>query len=150
MLGNADLEKEVMSFKYLTYATLITAVIIFAFVKSVEAHNSQPHDIDTDPEMLVLATELEDKEMAVMVLGGVDYYTQECTSLTSRGVIYRNKIITYHEINEALLPINPTYIKGALAVSGYDCYEMYELITLLEKDVVEEPETPVDKEETIA
>ena len=139
-----------MSFKYLTYATLITAVIIFAFVKSVEAHNSQPHDIDTDPEMLVLATELEDKEMAVMVLGGVDYYAQECTSLTSRGVIYRNKIITYHEINEALLPINPTYIKGALAVSGYDCYEMYELITLLEKDVVEEPETPVDKEETIA
>ena len=148
MLGNADLEKEVMSFKYLTYATLITAVIIFAFVKSVEA---QPHQvIDTDPEMLVLATELEDKEMAVMVLGGVDYYAQECTSLTSRGVIYRNKIITYHEINEALLPINPTYIKGALAVSGYDCYEMYELITLLEKDVVEEPETPVDKEETIA
>lgn len=150
MLGNVDLEKEVMSFKYLTYATLITAVIIFAFVKSVEAHNSQPHDIDTDPELLVLASELEDKEMSVMVLGGIDYYVQECTSLTSRGVIYRNKIITYHKINEALLPINPTYIKGALAVSGYDCYEMYELITLLEKDVVEEPKTPVDKEETIA
>ena len=134
VLGNVDLEKEVMSFKYLTYATLITAVIIFAFVKSVEA---QPHQvIDTDPELLVLASELEDKEMSVMVLGGIDYYVQECTSLTSRGVIYRNKIITYHKINEALLPIN--------------CYEMYELITLLEKDVVEEPKTPVDKEETIA
>ena len=130
MLGNVDLEKEVMSFKYLTYATLITAVIIFAFVKSVEA---QPHQvIDTDPELLVLASELEDKEMSVMVLGGIDYYVQECTSLTSRGVIYRNKIITYHKINEALLPINPTYIKGALAVSGYDCYEMYELIESLE------------------
>ena len=77
-----------MSFKYLTYATLITAVIIFAFVKSVEA---QPHQvIDTDPELLVLASELEDKEMSVMVLGGIDYYVQECTSLTSRGVIYRN------------------------------------------------------------
>lgn len=148
VLGNVDLEKEVMSFKYLTYATLITAVIIFAFVRSVEAQSHQV--IDTDPELLVLASELEDKEMSVMVLGGIDYYVQECTSLTSRGVIYRNKIITYHKINEALLPINPTYIKGALAVSGYDCYEMYELITLLEKDVVEEPKTPVDKEETIA
>ena len=150
VLGNVDLEKEVMSFKYLTYATLITAVIIFAFVKSVEAHNSQPHDIDTDPELLVLATELEDKELSVMALGGIDYYVQECTPLTSRGIIYRNKIITYHDINEAMLPINPTYIKGALAVSGYDCYEMFELISALATGVVEEPELPVDKEESLA
>ena len=146
--GNVGLEKKAMSFRSLIYAIIITSIIMFAFVKSVEA---QPHQvIDTDPELLVLATELEDKEMSVMVLGGIDYYVQECTPLTSRGVIYRNKIITYHEINETLLPINPTYIKGALAVSGYDCYEIYELIYLLETDVVEEPETPVDKEETIA
>ena len=81
--------------------------------------------------------------MAIMVLGGIDYYVQECTPLTSRGVIYRNKIISYHEINEEFLPINPTYIKGALAVSGYDCHEMYELIELLEDGVVEEPEHPL-------
>tara|TARA_B110000858_G_scaffold111479_1_gene127605 strand:- start:674 stop:1087 length:414 start_codon:yes stop_codon:yes gene_type:complete len=137
-----------MSFKNLIYAIVITSVIIFAFIKSVEA---QPHDVvDTDPEILVLAVELEDKEMSILVLGGIDYYVQECTPLTSRGVIYRNKIITYHDINEVLLPINPTYIKGAIAVSGYDCYEMYALIELLESDVVEHPEHPVDKQQTIS
>jgi hypothetical protein len=49
-----------------------------------------------------------------------------------------------------MLPINPTYIKGALAVSGYDCYEMFELISALATGVVEEPELPVDKEESLA
>ena len=136
-----------MSFKNLIYATVITFVIIFVFIKSVEA---QPHDVvDTDPKLLTLATELEDKDMAVMVLGGIDYYVQECTALTTRGIIYRNKIITYHEINEALLPINPLYIKGSIAVAGYDCYEMYELITSFESGVVEQPEHPVDKQQTI-
>ena len=137
-----------MSFRHLIYAICITALILFAFVKSVEA---KPHNVvDTDPELLVLATELEDKELSVMVLGGIDYYVQECTPLTSRGVIYRNKIISYHEINEAILPINPTYIKGALAVSGYDCHQMYELIELLEVGVVEQPTHPIDKQQTIS
>jgi hypothetical protein len=49
-----------------------------------------------------------------------------------------------------MLPINPTYIKGALAVSGYDCYEMFELISALETDVVVEPGLPVDKEQSLA
>ena len=146
--GNADLEKKVMSFRYLIYAICITALILFAFVKSVEA---QPHNvIDTDLALLVLATELEDKELSVMVLGGIDYYVQQCTPLTSRGVIYRNKIISYHEINEEFLPIIPTYIKGALAVSGYDCHEMYQLIGLLEVGVVEEPTHPIDKQQSIS
>ena len=137
-----------MSFRHLIYAICITALILFAFVKSVEA---QSHNVvDTDPELLVLATELEDKELSIMVLGGIDYYVQECTPLTSRGVIYRNKIISYHEINEAILPINPTYIKGALGVAGYDCYEMYELIELLEVGVVEQPTHPIDKQQTIS
>ena len=137
-----------MSFRHLIYAICITALILFAFVKSVEA---QPHNVvDTDPELLVLAPELLEKELAIMVLGGIDYYVQECTTLTSRGVIYRNKIITYHEISEDFLPINPTYIKGALAVSGYDCYEMYELIESLEQGVIEEPQQPVDKETIIS
>ena len=136
-----------MSFKNIIYATVITFVIIFVFIKSVEA---QPHDVvDTDPKLLELATELEDKDMAVMVLGGIDYYVQECTALTTRGVIYRNKILTYHDINESLLPINPLYIKGSIAVSGYDCYEMYELIISFESGVVEQPEHPVDKQQTI-
>ena len=136
-----------MSFKNLIYATVITFVIIFVFIKSVEA---QPHDVvDTDPKLLELATELEDKDMAVMVLGGIDYYVQECTALTTRGVIYRNKILTYHDINESLLPINPLYIKGSIAVSGYDCYEMYELIISFESGVIEQPEHPVDKQQTI-
>lgn len=135
-----------MSFRYLIYAIVITSVILFAFVKSVEADTT----VDTDPELLELAIELEDREMAVMVLGGIDYYVQECTSLTSRGVIYRNKIITYHKINETLLSINPTYIKGALAVTGYDCYEMYELINSLEQNVVEQPEHPIDKQQVIS
>ena len=134
-----------MSFRYLIYATVITFVIIFAFVKSVEADIT----VDTDPELLELATELEDKDMAIMVLGGIDYYVQECTALTTRGVIYRNKILTYHDINESLLPINPLYIKGSIAVSGYDCYEMYELIISFESGVVEQPEHPVDKQQTI-
>jgi hypothetical protein len=146
--GNEDLEKKVMSFKNLIYAICITAVILFAFVKSVEA---QPHNVvDTDPELLVIASELEDKEMAIMVLGGIDYYVQECTPLTSRGVIYKAKIITYHDINKTLLPINPTYIKGALAVSGYDCYEMFKLIEQLEVEVVEEPTHPIDKQQSIS
>lgn len=134
-----------MSFRYLIYATVITFVIIFAFVKSVEADIT----VDTDPELLELATELEDKDMAIMVLGGIDYYVQECTALTTRGVIYRNKILTYHDINESLLPINPLYIKGSIAVSGYDCYEMYELIISFESGVIEQPEHPVDKQQTI-
>lgn len=150
VLGNADSEKRDMSFKSWIYGTLITIVILFAFVQTVEAQNTQPHKIDTDPELLVLAPELLEKELAIMVLGGIDYYVQECTTLTSRGVIYRNKIITYHEISEDFLPINPTYIKGALAVSGYDCYKMYELIESLEQGVIEEPEQPVDKETIIS
>ena len=138
--------------KNIIFATLITAFVIFLYIKTVEAHDTvQHHDvIDTDPELLILAEELHDKELAIMVLGGIDYYVQECTTLTSRGVIYRNKIITYHEISEDFLPINPTYIKGALAVSGYDCHEMYELIESLEQGVIEEPEQPVDKESIIS
>jgi len=135
------------SAKYYLIATLITLVIIFSFIKSVEAESIH----DTTPvDEIVLATELLDKEMAILVLGGIDYYVQECTPLTPRGIIYRNKIITYHDINETMLPINPTYIKGALAVSGYDCYEMFELISALETDVVVEPELPVDKEQSLA
>ncbi len=135
------------SFKYYLIATLITLVIIFSFIKSVEAESIH----DTTPvDEIVLANELLDKEMAILVLGGIDYYVQECTPLTSRGIIYRNKIITYHDINETLLPLNPTYIKGALAVSGYDCYEMFELISALETDVVVEPGLPVDKEQSLA
>jgi len=135
------------SAKYYLIATVITLVIIFGFIKSVEAESIH----DTTPvDEIVLATELLDKEMAILVLGGIDYYVQECTPLTPRGIIYRNKIITYHDINETMLPINPTYIKGALAVSGYDCYEMFELISALETDVVVEPELPVDKEQSLA
>ena len=140
-----------MSFKNVIFATFITAFIIFLYIKTVEAHNGPGsiHNI-TDPSIIVLAEELHDKEMAIMVLGGIDYYVQECTSLTSRGTIYRNKIITSHNLNEVLLPINPTYIKGALSVSGYDCHEMYDLIQSLEQGVVEEPEQPVDKESNIS
>jgi len=135
------------SAKYYLIATVITLVIIFGFIKSVEAESIH----DTTPvDEIVLATELLDKEMAILVLGGIDYYVQECTPLTPRGIIYRNKIITYHDINETMLPINPTYIKGALAVSGYDCYEMFELISALETDVVVEPGLPVDKEQSLA
>ena len=80
-----------------------------------------------------------------MVLGGIDYYVENCTPLTSQGVSYRNKVISYHDILEAVLPINPTYIKGALSVSGYNFYEMYELITTLDEsnsNLVVEPGTP--------
>ena len=137
--------------KNIIFATLITAFIIFLYIKTVEADNGPGsiHNI-TDPSIIVLAEELHDKEMAIMVLGGIDYYVQECTSLTSRGVIYRDKVIAHHDIAEDFLPINPTYIKGALAVSGFNCYEMYELIQSLEEGVVEEPEQPVDKESNIS
>ena len=135
--------------KNIIFATLITAFVIFLYIKTVEA---EPFDIihNTTGTEITLSSELLDRELAIMVLGGIDYYVQECTTLTSRGVIYRNKIITYHEISEDFLPINPTYIKGALAVSGYDCHEMYDLIQSLEQGVVEEPEQPVDKEEKIS
>ena len=137
--------------KNIIFATLITAFIIFLYIKTVEAHNgpSSIHNI-TNPQIIVLAEELHDKEMAIMVLGGIDYYVQECTSLTSRGTIYRNKIITSHNLNEVLLPINPTYIKGAISVTGYDCHEMYDLIQSLEQGVVEEPAQPVDKKSNIS
>ena len=140
--------------KNVIYAVLITSIFIFIFVKTVEAQDAAEniygvHSIINAPQ-IVLDDSLEDKELAVMVLGGIDYYVQECTPLTSRGVIYRNKIINLHKLNAGLLPINPTYIKGALAVSGYDCYEMYVLIQSLAKDVVKEPEQPVDKEESLA
>lgn len=140
-----------MLFKNIIFATFITAFIIFLYIKTVEANDgpSSIHNI-TNPQIIVLAEELHDKELAIMVLGGIDYYVQECTSLTSRGTIYRNKIITSHNLNEVLLPINPTYIKGALSVSGYDCHEMYDLIQSLEQGVVEEPEQPVDKESNIS
>ena len=140
--------------KNVIYAVLITSIFIFIFVKTVEAQDAAEnihgvHSIINAPQ-IVLDDSLKDKELAVMVLGGIDYYVQECTPLTSRGVIYRNKIINLHKLNAGLLPINPTYIKGALAVSGYDCYEMYELIESLEQGVIEEPEQPVDKETIIS
>ena len=134
--------------KNLLYATLITAFFIFVFVQTVEAHDDI-HSV-TDPHLIEISTELLDKDMAIMVLGGIDYYVQECTPLTSKGVIYRNKIITYHKINKSILPLHPTYIKGALAVSGYDCYQMFDLIQELEEDVVEQPTHPVDKQQSIS
>ena len=124
--------------KNLIYAILITSIFIFIFVKSVEAEGI--HD-NTSVEQILLADELIDKEMAVMVLGGIDYYVQECSMLTPRGVLYRNEIISYHELKEDFLPISPTYIKGALAVSGYNCQEMYELIVQLDDTgIVSNPE----------
>ena len=135
--------------KNIIFATLITAFVIFLYIKTVEA---EPFDIihNTTGTEITLSSELLDRDLAIMVLGGIDYYVQECTSLTSRGVIYRDKVIAHHDIAEDFLPINPTYIKGALAVSGFNCYEMYELIQSLEEGVVEEPEQPVDKEEKIS
>ncbi len=125
--------------KSLLYAVLITLAFIFVFVKSVEAEGI--HD-NTTVEEILLADELLDKEMAIMVLGGIDYYVQECSPLTPRGVLYRNEIISYHELKEDFLPISPTYIKGALAVSGYNCQEMYELLILLDDtNLAEEPPT---------
>ena len=123
--------------KSLLYAVLITLAFIFVFVKSVEAEGI--HD-NTTVEEILLADELLDKEMAIMVLGGIDYYVQECSPLTPRGVLYRNEIISYHEMKEDFLPISPTYIKGALAVSGYNCQEMYELIVQLDdSNLAEKP-----------
>ena len=123
--------------KSLLYAVLITLAFIFVFVKSVEAEGI--HD-NTTVEEILLADELLDKEMAIMVLGGIDYYVQECSPLTPRGVLYRNEIISYHELKEDFLPISPTYIKGALAVSGYNCQEMYELIVQLDdSNLAEKP-----------
>ena len=123
--------------KSLLYAVLITLAFIFVFVKSVEAEGI--HD-NTTVEEILLADELLDKEMAIMVLGGIDYYVQECSTLTPRGVLYRNEIISYHELKEDFLPISPTYIKGALALSGYNCQEMYELIVLLDdSNLTEKP-----------
>jgi len=131
--------------KNLFVAILITAAFIFFYARSVEAEGI--HD-NTTVEEILLADELVDKEMAVMVLGGIDYYVQECSTLTPRGVLYRNEIISYHELKEDFLPISPTYIKGALAVSGYNCQEMYELIVLLDDtNLAEEPPT---LEETIS
>ena len=103
---------------------------------------------DTLSKYVKRIKELVDKEMAVMVLGGIDYYVQECSTLTPRGVLYRNEIISYHELKEDFLPISPTYIKGALAVSGYNCQEMYELIVLL--DDTNLAEEPPALEETIS
>jgi hypothetical protein len=131
--------------KNLLIATLITLAFIFFYVRSVEAEGI--HD-NTAVEEILLADELVDKEMAVMVLGGIDYYVQECSTLTPRGVLYRNEIISYHELKEDFLPISPTYIKGALAVSGYNCQEMYELIVLL--DDTNLAEEPPALEETIS
>jgi hypothetical protein len=125
--------------KSLLYAVLITLafIFVFVFVKSVEAEGI--HD-NTTVEEILLADELLDKEMAIMVLGGIDYYVQECSPLTPRGVLYRNEIISYHELKEDFLPISPTYIKGALAVSGYNCQEMYELVVQLDdSNLAEEP-----------
>jgi len=123
--------------KNLIYAILITSIFIFIFVKSVEAEGI--HD-NTSVEQILLADELIDKEMAVMVLGGIDYYVQECSPLTPRGVLYRNEIISYHEMKEDFIPISPTYIKDALAVSGYNCQEMYELIVQLDdSNLAEKP-----------
>ncbi len=137
-------------FKHFLIATLITAAIIFAFIRSVESNIS----IDSfEPGEIVLAHELLDRDMAIMVLGGIDYYVESCTALTERGVEYRNQIISFHSIEEGFLPINPTYIQGILAVSGYDCYEMYELIIELDTNnlgLIEEPVVPVDKEEKIS
>jgi hypothetical protein len=114
------------------------------YIKTVEA---DPIGVihDTTSSEITLSSELLDRDLAIMVLGGIDYYVENCTALTSTGVSYRNKVISYHEILEAVLPINPTYIKGALSVSGYNCYEMYELITTLDEshaDLVVEPEVP--------
>ena len=131
-----------MSFKHITAATLITAFIIFVYIKTVEAETVVAIHDTTTPE-ITLSTELLDKEMAVMVLGGIDYYVQECSQLTPYGVDYRNKVIEYHEITETILPINPTYLKGALSVTGYNCQEMYELIVTLDNvNLVEEPILP--------
>tara|TARA_B100000809_G_scaffold164671_1_gene162038 strand:- start:146 stop:568 length:423 start_codon:yes stop_codon:yes gene_type:complete len=130
--------------KNVIFATLVTALIIFVYIKTVEA---EPTSVihDTTSTEIILSSELLDKDLAIMVLGGIDYYVENCTELTSQGVSYRNKVISYHDILEAVLPINPTYIKGALSVSGYNCYEMYELITTLDEsnsNLVVEPGTP--------
>ena len=133
-----------MLFKNIIFATFITAFIIVLYIRTVEA---EPTSIihDTTSTEITLSNELLDKDLAIMVLGGIDYYVENCTALTSTGVSYRNKVISYHGILEAILPINPTYIKGALSVSGYNCYEMYELITTLDEsnsNLVVEPGTP--------
>jgi hypothetical protein len=130
--------------KNIIFATLITAFVIFLYIKTVEADTSVLIHPDVSDE-ITLSDELLDKDLAIMVLGGIDYYVENCTSLTEEGVEYREKIISHHELNVALLPINPTYIKGAIAVTGFSCYEMYELILTIDEshsNLVIEPQIP--------
>ena len=130
--------------KNIIFATLITAFVIFLYIKTVEADTSVLIHPDVSDE-ITLSDELLDKDLAIMVLGGIDYYVENCTSLTEEGVEYREKIISHHELNVTLLPINPTYIKGAIAVTGFSCYEMYELILTIDEshsNLVIEPQTP--------
>ena len=118
--------------------SLALLVLFLSIVPVIEA--SPMHD-QVVPVEITLSNELLDKGMAVMVLGGIDYYVDKCTALTPHGVNYRDKIISYHEINTELLPINPGYIKGALSVSIYNCDEIYELVTTLEdSEIVLKPE----------
>ena len=130
--------------KNIIFATLITAFVIFLYIKTVEADTSVLIHPDVSDE-ITLSDELLDKDLAIMVLGGIDYYVENCTSLTEEGVEYREKIISHHELNAGLLPINPTYIKGAIAVTGFSCYEMYELILTIDEshsNLVIEPQIP--------
>jgi hypothetical protein len=86
------------------------------------------------PSEFTLTHELLDKNTAIFVLGGIDYYVENCTELTPLGVEYRNYIISYHDINVGLLSITPLYIEGAFAISMFTCNEMYEMVTTLDSN----------------
>ena len=86
------------------------------------------------PSEFTLAPELLDKNIAIFVLGGIDYYVKNCAELTPLGVEYRNYIISYHNINAVLLPITSLYIEGAFAISIFTCNEMYKMVTTLDSN----------------
>ena len=93
------------------------------------------------PSEFTLAPELLDKNIAIFVLGGIDYYVKKCAELTPLGVEYRNYIISYHNINVVLLPITKLYMEGAFAISIFTCNEMYKMVTTLDSNnLVLEPQ----------
>ena len=97
-----------------------------------EEMNSETEVVEEEEVIIgpkIFDEELEFRNMAVQVLGGLNFYTSNCGQLTELGNVYKSQIMETFNLDKDLMTLDQYYIDGMYAASTYEtCDALYEVI----------------------
>jgi len=96
--------------------------IVVEEVTTEVAEVIEEENIDDGDRYEKYRTHFEDKELVLMVLGGVEWWNKNCGKLSGTGEYFMNRAIDYHEITDEQLIGSMTFQTGHFAAALYnDC-----------------------------